>query len=71
VGILHKDRDGLRFGGGKGEGEGICVINKSEESKVLAACSPGQFCKVKGVIEDCKDSGKCSELTHIRSVRRK
>jgi hypothetical protein len=71
VGILHKERDGLRFGGGKGEGEGICVINKSEESKVLAACSPGQFCKVKGVIEDCKDSGKCSELTHVISVRRK
>jgi hypothetical protein len=71
VGILHKDRDGLRFGGGKGEGEGICVINKSEESKVLAACSPGRYCKVIGVIEDCKDSGECSEMTHIISVRRK
>jgi hypothetical protein len=70
-GILHKDRDGLRFGGGKGEGEGICVINKSEEGKVLATCSPGRYCKVMGVMEDCKDSGECGELTQVKSVRRR
>jgi hypothetical protein len=70
-GILHKDRNGLRFGGGRGESEGICIINNSEESKVLATCSPGQFCKVKGVMKDCKDSGECGELTRVTSVRRR
>jgi hypothetical protein len=71
AGILHLDRDSLRFGGGKGETEGICIINKSEErKKVLAACSPGHHCRIKGIVEDCKDSGECSEMTHVISVQR-
>jgi hypothetical protein len=70
-GILHKDRNGLLFGGGRGEGEGICIINNSQESKVLATCSPGEFCRVRGVMKDCKDSGECGELTQVTSVRRR
>jgi hypothetical protein len=39
AGILHKNRDDINFGGGRGEDEGICLINKSQEKKVLAVCS--------------------------------
>jgi hypothetical protein len=70
-GILHSDQNGLRFGGGIGEDEGICVINKSEEAKVLAVCSVGHFCKVGGSVDDCKDSGECSEITNITFVSAK
>lgn len=71
-GILHLDRNDRRFGGGKGEGEGICIISKPEErKKVLATCSPGHHCIVTGLIEDCKDSGECGELTYVLSVRKK
>jgi hypothetical protein len=48
--------------------EGICVINKSEESKVLATCRPGQYCRVNGVIDICKDSGECKEVTQVGLV---
>ncbi len=71
AGILHKDQNGIRFGGGRGEDEGICVIDKSEEKKVLAVCSIEHYCKVKGQVDDCKDSGECSEITNISSVSRK
>lgn len=71
-GILHNWRaegqDGIGFGGATGEGEGICVIAKSEETKVLARCSFNHFCKVKGLQKSCKDSGECGELTVVYSV---
>ena len=58
-GILHNWRaegsDGIGFGGAAGEGEGICVIAKSEENKVLAKCSFNHFCKVQGLQKECKD----------------
>jgi hypothetical protein len=70
TGILHRDRDGLRFGGANGEGEGICVIRKSEERKVLARCSVGHHCIVKGLIDSCKDSGECAEILSVTSARK-
>jgi hypothetical protein len=70
AGILHKDQNGISFGGGKGEDEGICVINKSEEKKVLAICSVGHYCKVRGQVDLCKDSGECVEITNISFVSR-
>lgn len=52
-GILKVNQDGdLRF---DVPPEGICVINKTETGKVLAQCTAGKFCRVSGVIEDCKD----------------
>ena len=69
-GILHADRDSLMIGGGEGEGEGICIINKSQESNVLRGCRIGQFCKIKGVIDECKDSGECSEMLRVTSAER-
>ena len=70
-GILHQDTEGMRFGGGRGEGEGICVINNAEENKVLAICSVGHYCKVTGIVDSCKDSGECSEITDITAVSSK
>ena len=71
AGVLHRDQDGVRIGGGWGEDEGICVINKSDERKVLAVCGLEKFCRVRGLIDDCKDSGECSELTKIYSIWKK
>jgi hypothetical protein len=71
TGVLHKDKFGIHFGGGRGEDEGICAISKSEESKVLAICHVGSSCEVYGVVDDCKESGECVEITNIGSVRRK
>jgi hypothetical protein len=50
--------------------EGVCEINKSETGKVPAQCTPGHFCRVYGVVEDCKDSGECWELTKVLQVTR-
>jgi hypothetical protein len=69
-GVLHEDQNGLHFGGGDQEDEGICVISKSQESKVLAICSAGEFCKVRGNVRDCKDPGECVEISDISSVAR-
>jgi hypothetical protein len=67
-GILHRNQNGLWF---EFRPEGMCEINKSEEKKVLAVCSAGHYCKVEGQVDDCKDSGECSEITNISSVSRK
>jgi hypothetical protein len=69
-GVLHQVKGEVMFGGAKGEGEGICMINRSELSKVLTACHIGDRCIVEGVVDDCKDSGECTEITQIKSVRR-
>jgi hypothetical protein len=49
--------------------EGICIINKSDTAKVLGRCTLGQFCRVLGAVEDCKDSGECSEITNVFQIR--
>jgi hypothetical protein len=65
-GILHADRDSIIVGGD--EGEGICVINKSQENTVLSKCRIGQFCRIKGVVDTCKESGECSEVLRVTSA---
>ena len=70
-GVLHKTDDQLMFGGGKGEDEGIYIVRKADEAKVLAVCAVGKFCRVRGTVDDCTDSGECSELTSITTVRKK
>jgi hypothetical protein len=67
-GILHQDQNGLSF---QLSPEGLCEINPSQERKVLATCTPGRFCRVERISESCKDSGECSEITRVLSVRRK
>jgi hypothetical protein len=51
--------------------EGLCEISPSQQSKVLATCTPGRFCRVKGMAEDCKDSSECQEITRVLLVRRR
>jgi hypothetical protein len=71
-GVLHRDKGGgLLFGGGKGEDESICVINKLDMEAVLRTCSVGRYCRVDGMVDFCKDSGECSEITQVTSIRRK
>ncbi len=70
-GILHLNSGELTFGGGAGEGEGVCVINADEQERVLATCSPAKYCKVQGAVELCKDSGECVEISDIISVSRR
>ena len=48
AGVHRKDRYGLRIGGGVGEDEGTCVINKAEDNKVLAVCALEKFCQSSG-----------------------
>ncbi len=67
-GVLHRENSDLRFGGAAGEGEGICVINKIEETKVLAICSVGRRCRVKGTTALCDGSGECEQIKKITSV---
>jgi hypothetical protein len=67
-GILHRDQNGLSF---RVPPEGLCEIDPSQAGKVLATCTPGRFCRVEGIAEDCKDTGECSEITHVLSVRRR
>lgn len=68
-GVLHHDQFGLHFGGARGEGEGICVIRKSNQDKILAVCRVGHYCEVTGTIEDCKDSGECAEIVSIKGIK--
>lgn len=74
AGILHDgpEHDGtVMFGGGEGEDEFICWVNhKADAKRVLAICSIGKRCEVKGLIDLCKepDSGECGELTHLNAV---
>jgi hypothetical protein len=68
-GILQQAWDGNLFF--QVPPEGLCEINPSQEGKVLATCTPGRFCRVEGLVEDCKDSGECGEITRVLSVGRR
>jgi|SRR5580704_4306332 hypothetical protein len=65
AGILHQDKTGLKFGGGD---EGICIIKKEDETRILSACTVGRYCRVKGQVDPCKDSGECVEITNITAA---
>lgn len=69
-GILHAENSSLEFGGRSGESEGICVVAKADRRKVLAACSAGKFCRVKGILTPCRGSGECTEISRIVSGKR-
>jgi hypothetical protein len=68
AGILHQDGSKLWFGGAKGEGEGICIVDAAQVAKVLKTCSAGRWCRVVGTTADCKDSGECAEIKDVVSV---
>jgi hypothetical protein len=67
-GILHQDQNGLTI---DVPPEGLCEINGAQARKVLATCTVGQFCRVTGIEDSCKDTGECGEITRVLSVRRR
>ncbi|WP_377828841.1 hypothetical protein ACFKHW_38080 [Bradyrhizobium lupini] len=70
-GVLHNVKGDVRLGGGAGEGEGICVINKTQVNWVLNVCSVGKKCTVRGMVDLCEDgSGECAEVFLVTSVRK-
>ena len=72
AGVLHRDEDGLRIGGGKGEDEGICLVGKAADmGRVLAVCTVEHHCCIKGRVSDCRDAGECAEMVGITKVRKK
>jgi hypothetical protein len=50
--------------------EGICTFRKSDTAAILKICPPGSSCEIFGLVDNCKDSGECVEVTHITAVRR-
>ena len=70
-GVLHQSKGDLIIGGGRGEGAGICIINKAEIEKVLRTCRIGGRCIVQGSVDYCKDSLECVEITEIVAVRKR
>lgn len=69
-GILYQTSESLMFGGGRGETEGICLVNGRDAYKVLQICRIGKPCTVEGSGDLCKNSGECVEITNITTVRR-
>jgi hypothetical protein len=49
--------------------QGICIFSGEDERKILAICSEGHRCEVSGIVDECKDSGECAEITHVTSVK--
>jgi hypothetical protein len=70
-GKLHRDDSGLLIGGGRGEDEGICLIDAADAKKVLAVCTLEHHCRIRGHIGNCGDVGECGKISRITSVHRR
>ena len=51
------------------EPEHICTFGEEAKRKILAVCTEGHYCEVDGILDDCKDTGECSEITNVISIR--
>ena len=49
--------------------EHICIFSGEAERKIFAICAEGRQCEVEGMLDDCKGSGECSQITDVVSVR--
>jgi len=65
-GVLSKFQDHFVLKLGR---ESICTFNSEDEKKILAICTQGHRCEAFGLVDDCKDSGECIEMTGIASVK--
>src|SRR5262245_9614303 len=65
-GVLTKSQDRLVI---VEEPEHICAFSGEAKRKILTVCAEGHYCEVEGILDDCKDSGECSEITSVISVR--
>jgi hypothetical protein len=70
-GVLHLVNGELRFGGGRGESEGICIVSHAEVGKVLTTCRVDNRCTVEGIVDYCKDSGECVDIKNITAVHKR
>jgi hypothetical protein len=50
--------------------EGLCIVGKADESRVLHNCALGRGCVITGVVDFCKDQGGCVMFTHITEARK-
>jgi hypothetical protein len=67
-GTLIRDHGDLLFKNGT---EGICIVNKMDEGRLLSTCMIGQRCQAIGTVNPCKDSGECAEISNIVSAKRR
>jgi hypothetical protein len=65
-GVLTKLEDGFAI---QEDPEHICIFSGEAERKIFAICAVGHQCEVEGMLDDCKSSGECSEITNVVSVR--
>lgn len=65
-GVLTKSHDELVI---VEEPEHICIFSGEDRKKIFAICAEGHYCEVEGILDDCKDTGECSEITNVASVR--
>ena len=65
-GVLTKLEDGFAIAE---DPEHICIFSGEDERKIFAICAEGHRCEVEGILDDCKGTGECSELTNVASVR--
>jgi hypothetical protein len=76
VAPAYADQCSGRLTAGRGQltlttlGEGICIIGKGDERKVLASCVVGQHCVVTGSIDLCKDGVECVEVSRVTRAHR-
>jgi hypothetical protein len=49
--------------------EGICTFSADDGKKIAAICAKGHVCQVAGLVDLCRDSGECVEVSSIVSVR--
>ncbi|MFZ3251213.1 MAG: hypothetical protein WA214_20250 [Pseudolabrys sp.] len=49
--------------------EHICIFSGEDKRKISAICVEGHHCEVEGILDACKDSDGCSEITNVASVR--
>src|SRR6266849_1929835 len=50
--------------------EGICIVGRADESRVLHDCALGHRCVIVGVVDLCTDQGECVQVTHVTKARK-
>jgi hypothetical protein len=67
-GILHRDRGYIRFGGNAGEGEGVCVVSRSEQARVLQKRLEGAFMALPDPAETLENASRSGALAGCKNI---
>jgi hypothetical protein len=51
-------------------GDGVCIVGKGNEQRVLSACPIGRLCTVTGTAKLCGDSVECVKFTRVTDAHR-